>query len=112
VNVGFVDREDQLILMKNSLAVIQPSFFEGWSTVIEDAKLLGKPVLASNLDVHKEQLGKAGYFFDPKDSSELMELLLKVSGNAITYNMDYRQNQMEFGKLFLKLINNYAHLTQ
>ena len=33
---------DQLRLMKESLGVIQPSLFEGWSTVIEDAKALNK----------------------------------------------------------------------
>ena len=53
--LGFIDRCEQLCLIKHSLAVIQPSF-EGWSTVIEDAKALNKHVLASNLDVHKEQL--------------------------------------------------------
>lgn len=33
VFTGFISREEQLCLMKNSLAVIQPSLFEGWSTV-------------------------------------------------------------------------------
>ena len=36
--LGFIDRNEQLALMQASLAVIQPSLFEGWSPVIEDAK--------------------------------------------------------------------------
>ena len=54
--LGFIDREDQLQLMNNSISVIQPSLFEGWSTVIEDAKSMGQYVIASNLEVHQEQL--------------------------------------------------------
>jgi hypothetical protein len=35
--------------MKNATAIMQPSLFEGWSTVIEDAKSLQVPVIASDL---------------------------------------------------------------
>ncbi|RIW11691.1 glycosyltransferase [Algoriphagus lacus] len=35
--LGMIPRSDQLCLLKHSQAVIQPSLFEGWSTVIEDA---------------------------------------------------------------------------
>ena len=36
--LGFIDRNEQLKLMSESIAIIQPSLFEGWSTVVEDAK--------------------------------------------------------------------------
>ncbi len=63
--VGIIPRTDQVILMKNSLAVIQPSLFEGWSTVIEDSISLQVPVIAANLPVNIEQLGESGFYFDP-----------------------------------------------
>lgn len=75
--VGLINRDEQLCLMKNSMAVIQPSLFEGWSTVIEDAKALKCQIIASNLEVHKEQLndGEIGYLFESQDSKQLACLM-------------------------------------
>lgn len=73
--LGLISRNDQLQLMKHSRAVIQPSLFEGWSTVIEDAISLQVPVIASNLRVNIEQLGKKGIFFDPYDFKGLASIL-------------------------------------
>ena len=46
VITDFLDREDQIALIKNSIAIIQPTLFEGWSTVIEDGKALNKFIIA------------------------------------------------------------------
>lgn len=73
--LGIIPRADQLLLMKHSQAVIQPSLFEGWSTVIEDAISLQVPVIASNLLVNVEQLGNVGVYFDPNDPAELASIL-------------------------------------
>ena len=61
--------------MKHAQAVLQPSLFEGWITVIEDAKSLQAPVVASNIPVNIEQLGPNGVYFDPHDDKKLAELL-------------------------------------
>jgi glycosyltransferase involved in cell wall biosynthesis len=53
--LGTVPHETLLQLIRFSAAVVQPSLFEGWSTVVEDAKALGRPMILSDLDVHKEQ---------------------------------------------------------
>ncbi len=74
--LGVIPRADQLFLMKHSQAVLQPTLFEGWSTVIEDAISLQVPVVASNLPVNIEQLGKDGVYFDPHNPSELAEILI------------------------------------
>ena len=55
--LGLIPRGEQLVIMKNAIAIIQPSLFEGWSTVIEDARSLQVPVIASDLPVNIEQLG-------------------------------------------------------
>jgi glycosyltransferase involved in cell wall biosynthesis len=73
--LGLIPRSDQVQLMRRSLAVIQPSLFEGWSTVIEDALALGKPVVASDLAVNREQLGQDATFFSPRDDKALAEIL-------------------------------------
>ena len=73
--LGLIPRGDQLLLIKYSKAVIQPSLFEGWSTVIEDAKSLQVPVIASNLKVNVEQLSTMGTYFEPHNVDQLVAIL-------------------------------------
>jgi glycosyltransferase involved in cell wall biosynthesis len=73
--LGFIPRVDQIQLMRRAVAVVQPSLNEGWSTVLEDARALGKPVLASDLAVHKEQAIPGVEYFDPRDSDQLALML-------------------------------------
>jgi glycosyltransferase involved in cell wall biosynthesis len=102
--LGFIDRSDQLQLMNNSIAVIQPSLFEGWSTVVEDAKSMNKFVIASNLGVHKEQMDNNVMFFDPLDPIELAELLQKYwDASPIGITEDYNVKIRIFGETFLKI---------
>lgn len=75
INLGFLDREEQLIIMKNAYFLIQPSLFEGWGTVLEDAKVLDKRVILSDLDVHKEQMYSKCVLFKRSDANELLELV-------------------------------------
>ena len=73
---GFISREDQIELIKNSKAVIQPSLFEGWSTVIEDAKALNKYIIASDIEINKEQIQRDVSFFAVDDYIQLSEHLI------------------------------------
>jgi len=73
--LGLIPRGDQLLLMKYAQAILQPSLFEGWSTVIEDARSLQVPVIAADLRVNIEQLEEKGYYFSPFDSEKLAALM-------------------------------------
>lgn len=73
--LGLIPRKDQMQLMNHCQAVIQPSLFEGWSTVIEDAISIQVPVIASNLDVNIEQLQDKGTYFEPHNTDQLVEIL-------------------------------------
>ena len=73
--LGLIPRGDQLLLMKYAQAILQPSLFEGWSTVIEDAISLQVPVIASNLPVNIEQLQDKGTYFEPHDYLALAKIL-------------------------------------
>lgn len=103
--LGLIDRTKQLKLMQYSKAVIQPSLFEGWSTVIEDAKSLGQTVIASNIAVHREQLPNSSYFFDPDDEQELIKNMKLVSSSEKNLqNGNYQNNIKLFGEQFYELI--------
>ncbi len=66
-------------LIMRSIAVINPSRFEGWSTTVEESKALGTPLLLSDLPVHREQCpaGEA-LFFSPDDSAALASCMETV----------------------------------
>jgi glycosyltransferase involved in cell wall biosynthesis len=103
--LGFLDRREQLKLMKNSVAVIQPSLFEGWSTVIEDAMLMNQRVVASDLEVNIEQLGNHGYYFDRLDPKALAILLAEVSAREQNIVYNYTQKKQDFAKSLFNLLN-------
>ncbi len=75
---GLVPRRTQIEMMRRSLAVVQPSLFEGWSTVVEDSRVLGKPCLLSDIPVHKEQNPPGAQFFDPHSAESLAGCLAQA----------------------------------
>jgi glycosyltransferase involved in cell wall biosynthesis len=76
--LGLIPREDQLQLIRRAVAVVQPSLFEGWSTVVEDARALGKPVVLSDILVHLEQGVPRAHIFSAKSELDLTRTLLEV----------------------------------
>jgi hypothetical protein len=90
--------------MKHALAVIQPSFFEGWSTVIEDGKALGQYILAADIPVNREQLEANASFFDNKNAGELAFVMQEVLENRITRKpLDYSITIENFRKSLVAL---------
>lgn len=73
--LGKVPFPDLLDLMRTAAVLVQPSRFEGWSTSVEDAKSLGKPLICSDLAVHREQAPGALGFFGCDDPTALAALL-------------------------------------
>jgi len=102
--LGTIPRGDQLALMRNSIAVIQPSLFEGWSTVIEDALALGVPVIASDIPVNREQLGLDGCYFNPLDTESLAELLEAFTKQPpLRRQSDYPKRVLRSASQFLSI---------
>lgn len=106
--LGFIDHLELLILMKFSKAVIQPSLFEGWSTVIEDAKSLNCLILASKIEVNYEQLetypNKS--FFEPTSVNSIKECLLNCPIEIVYY--DYSNRIIEYKNAIFSLIEKNA----
>jgi glycosyltransferase involved in cell wall biosynthesis len=98
--LGVISRSDQLQIMRYSQAVLQPSLFEGWSTVIEDAKSLQVPVVASSLKVNIEQLGKDGVYFDPHNADELASILMNYPERNLSdaFYADYTERIRDAAK--------------
>ena len=76
--LGSIPMRDVAILMRSSVAMVNPSLFEGWSTTVEEAKSLGVRMVLSNLAVHREQAETAAEFFDPNDPLSIAESLRSI----------------------------------
>lgn len=104
--LGFISKKEKDTLMRNSIAVIQPSLFEGWSTIVEEAKAVGKHIVLSEFPVHKEQVSSNCTFFSPLDyeslSAVLSNLFLSPPSDSL---VDYKQNQLQFARTFLQIAN-------
>jgi glycosyltransferase involved in cell wall biosynthesis len=108
--LGFIDREDQLCLMNYALAIIQPSLFEGWSTVVEDAKALNQNIIVSNLEVHKEQLGDFAFFFDPSDELTLIEQIkIVIEKGERKFNFNYSESIQKSALNFISIIESVSN---
>ncbi|WP_017260218.1 glycosyltransferase [Pedobacter arcticus] len=106
--LGFVDREIQLNLLLNATAVIQPSLFEGWSTIVEDAKFLNKSLIISDLKIHREQLEKYEVqYFDPSNEIDLathLNLTIDKGNESKNISSNYRENSISFAKKFMAIL--------
>ncbi len=73
--LGKVPFADLVDLLRCAAVVVQPSRFEGWNTTAQDALSLGRPVLCSDIDVHREQAPSAVGFFGCDRPDELADRL-------------------------------------
>ena len=75
--LGLLDRHSQVQLLRAAAAVVQPSLFEGWSSLLEDARALGKRVYVSDIPVHREQDPPDARFFNPESPEDLATLIVE-----------------------------------
>jgi glycosyltransferase involved in cell wall biosynthesis len=76
--LSLIPYTDVVQLMRQSIAVVQPSLYEGWSTTVEECKVLSKPILLSRIQVHEEQAPKHGTFVDKNNPSDLAEQFVRL----------------------------------
>jgi len=102
--LGIVDRNEQLTLMKYADGLIQPSLYEGWSTLVEEAKALNNNIVLSNLPVHIEQDCVNSYFFDPNNADQLADVLVESLNNKNINIINYDDNIKKFGYDMLNIL--------
>jgi len=70
-----VDFADVYALIRQACCVLNPSLYEGWSTTVEETKTLGKPMILSDLEVHREQDPPKTLFFEPRNAGMLAKAM-------------------------------------
>lgn len=73
--LGLLPRSQEIQLLRRAVAVVQPSQFEGWSALVEDARALGKRMYVSDIPVHREQQPPNAVFFPLGEAEQLAELV-------------------------------------
>lgn len=104
--LGFVDKEYQVELLYNAVAIIQPTRFEGGpgGGACYDGLSLGKHCIVSDLTVNKEIPNNYSVsFFKVGDSNDLCKKLEEVSNLSVKYpSVLELKNQTE------KVITDYS----
>jgi len=75
IYLGLIPSQYILPLMKLSIGVVNPSFFEGWSTTVEEAKAVGAPLILSDLPIHREQTEEKSIYFQPSQPKNIAKVL-------------------------------------
>ena len=73
--LGLIPYPHLTALMRASSALINPSLSEGWSTTVEEARAMGVPMLLSDLEVHREQMGEKASYFERQSAASLADAL-------------------------------------
>ena len=78
---------------------------------VEEAKILDKKILLSNIDVHIEQNPKKGIYFDPYNPKDLANNIQKiyrsrkrVRKNLKTLINNYHDNRKLFAERFIEIV--------
>ena len=114
VVLGMLPRGDQLQLMRAAAAIVQPSLFEGWSTVLEDARSLGQRLVASDIPVHREQDVPGAFYFDPESPEALAEQVVLSLGAPRSHDAEAQarltmvRRAKEFGERFYEVCTEAA----
>lgn len=76
--LGLIPYEDLSVLSRQSIALINPSHFEGWSTTVEEAKSMGKAIILSDIPVHREQAPDRGVFVPPDAPAAMADAMRQL----------------------------------
>jgi len=79
--IGVVNEKELWSLMHYSLAIINPSEFEGWNTSVMQAKALSKYNIISNIKAHIEQKNSKTILFANNDPISLSKTIFKFLNN-------------------------------
>ena len=104
--LGMIPKVDLEVLYHHANAILNPSLFEGWSTVVEEAKTLRKTIILSDIPIHKEQKPTDGIYFNPKNAEALADLL---SQHNNVENLNDIDNDINSYKLSKANFNDYGN---
>jgi glycosyltransferase involved in cell wall biosynthesis len=119
--LGLLDRKDQVNVLRHAAAVVQPSLFEGWSTVVEDVRATGRPIFLSKIPVHLEQNPPHCTYFDAESEQQLaVEIASQWPSlsagpdpiKEVIAQSDLAEQILSSGQLFVALVQEALNISR
>ena len=91
--LGYIPKNDQIEIMKRSIAVIQTTLFEGGpgGGAVYDAIAINKPAIVSDIAINKEIKENNIIFFKAGSSIELSEKMYELVKNPTLYKINPKE---------------------
>lgn len=94
INLGFVVLEELFTFYKNALGLVMPTMLGPTNMPPLEALNLDCPVICSNFEGHREQLGECAIYVNPLDSNEIFRAMDKL------LNLEYRRELLHKANQF------------
>lgn len=95
--LGFLPDQDFAAVYQRAIALVHPSFMEGFSLTGLEAMALNCPVISSNASCLPEIYGDSVLYFDPTNSNQLVKNIKQLSKSS-----SLRQDFIKKGKIQIK----------
>lgn len=89
---GYVHREEKIALLRDALALVFPSLYEGFGLPVLEAQACGCPVITSTTSSLPEVAGDAAILVNPSDTEAIASAMLRLMVEPTL-----RQNLIERG---------------
>lgn len=79
---GFITNEEVYTLYRNAAALVMPTFLGPTNMPLLEARDIGCPVICSDLEGHRKQMGSSAQYFVPTDHKQLSHLMEEALRNV------------------------------
>lgn len=95
------------LILKSEL-FISCSLDEGFNYPVFDAALLNKPLLLSDIPVHRELYGESPAYFNPRDSNSIRKAILAKKFGTVEINSKFHSNELKFDEILLQIVQKIS----
>lgn len=99
---------DMVFFYKNAQALIHPSLSEGFGLTTLEAAYFGCPIVASDIAVFKETLGREYLSFNPTDEEDIRKKLIYVIEKKPEYNLNKVVEKFSFKRMAGETLKVYT----
>jgi glycosyltransferase involved in cell wall biosynthesis len=98
--LGFVSNLELKTLYKKAISLVMPTFLGPTNMPLLEARSLGCPIVCSDLDGHREQLGEGALYFDHRSYSDIASKMMEILDNGLRNNQIAVANEIEKTSVF------------